>query len=97
MQDIKESMVSIIHGENICEGTFCILRHINAIKKLAEEYPNDVKIDHVNPDGSINVTFPASWFRLPKPPKKGREFTEEEKIKQGQIMAEARKKKANTK
>ena len=95
MQDIKETAISIIQGEDICEGTFCILRHINAVKKLAEEYPNDVKIDHINSDGSINATFPASWFRMPKPPRKGREFTEEEKREQARIMAEARKNKKN--
>lgn len=92
MQDIKETAISIVQGEDICEGTFCILRHINAVKKMAEEYPNDVKIDHINSDGSINATFPASWFKLPKPPRKGREFTEEEKQAQAKLMQEARRK-----
>lgn len=94
MQDIKETAISVVQGEDICEGTFCILCHINTVKKLAKDYPNDVKIDHINSDGSINATFPTSWFKLPKPPRKGREFTEEEKKKQGEILKEARKRKS---
>ena len=69
------------------------VKFINQIKKLKEEYPNEVIINHINPDGSICVNLPYDWFRLPKPKAK-RNFTPEQKAAMVERMKKARETKA---
>lgn len=52
---------------------------INRIRKLKQEYPDEVRIDHEpeKNDGCICAMIPVSWFRI-APPRKV-EMTEERK------------------
>ena len=47
------------------------------IRKLAEEHPDEVKIRHINADGSLVATIPVSYIKI-SPKRAGREMTEEE-------------------
>jgi hypothetical protein len=51
---------------------------INKIKRLSELYPDDVKIQHINKDGSLYAHVPLGWFKL-SPPKKV-SMTDEQKV-----------------
>lgn len=50
------------------EETFTISsserKWINRIKKYSEQYPNDVKITHINEDGSIIAEVNKKWFKF---------------------------------
>ena len=62
----------------------------NRIMKLAEEYPEQVKIT-VYPednDGCINAWIPAKWIRV-KPPVK-RNLTEEQRMAMSERLKKAR-------
>lgn len=78
-------------GEKVAGVTFSQRKWINKVKKYAEDYPDDVVIEAENDDGSIFAKIPVSWFKM-SPPKKGREFTEEEKAAIAERFALAREK-----
>jgi len=78
-------------GEKVAGVTFSQRKWINKVKKYAEDYPDDVVIEAENDDGSIFAKIPVSWFKM-SPPKKGREFTEEEKAAAAERLALAREK-----
>jgi len=78
-------------GEKIGSCTFSQKKYVNKVKKYAEEYPDDVKILAENEDGSIFVHMPVSWFKI-SPPRKGREFTDEEKQAAAERLRIAREK-----
>lgn len=79
-------------GDKIAVVTFSQKKWVNKIKKYSEEYPNDVQIVVENEDGSVVCKVPVSWFKM-SPPRKGREFTEEEKAATAIRLAKAREKK----
>lgn len=59
---------------------------VNKIKKLKEKYPESIKIEHENKDGSILARVPTKWFKISPP--KTMNYTDEQK----QAMAERMKK-----
>jgi len=81
-------------GETIATVTFSQRRMVNKLKKYAEDYPEDIKIVVENDDGSIVAHVPVSYFKF-TPPRKGREFTDEEKKAAADRLAQARKRKKN--
>ena len=78
-------------GETVATVTFSQRRMINKLKKYAEEDSN-IEIVVENDDGSIVAHVPVSYFKF-TPPRKGREFTEEEKKAAADRLAHARKRK----
>lgn len=72
--------------------TFSQKRFVSKLKKYAQDYPEDVEIISENDDGSICAHVPVSWFKF-SPPRKGREFTEEEKQAAAKRLADARQRK----
>ena len=84
-------------GETTATVTFSQKKWVNKIKKLAADYPNDVEILSGNGETDeppIVAHVPANWFKF-SPPRKGREFTEEEKKAAAVRLAEAREKRKN--
>ena len=65
---------------------------MNKVLKYAEEYPEEVKILARNQDGSVFAHVPISWFKF-SPPRKGREYTEEERAAAGERLREFRNRK----
>lgn len=54
-------------------------RYCSKIKKLNEQYPEEVIIRHINQDGSIVATLPVKYIKISHPKSVTREYTEEEK------------------
>lgn len=65
---------------------------INKIKKLAEQYPDDVEIKNrpEENDGCICATMPSDWLRI-SPPRRV-EMTEEQKAELAERLRLAREK-----
>ena len=83
---MTENVIEWITNEERATVTFSQGRFKTRIRKLAEEYPDEIEIAAENKDGSICAHIPTSWVRI-TPPKK-HEATEEEKERLRQ-MAEA--------
>ena len=84
MADIKETNFEFVAGESIATMSTAESKWINRIKKLAEQYPDDVKIVAVNKDGSLLAHVPVKWFNL-KPPVK-RNLTDEQRAELSERM-----------
>lgn len=67
--DIRETAIDHVAGEKIATFFSSETKWINQIWKLKEQYPDEVEIRHVNPDGSLIAHIPAEWFKV-KPKKK---------------------------
>ena len=79
-------------GDKIGAVTFSQRKMVSKIERYAEEYPDEIKIIKKNDDGSIYAHVPVSWFKF-SPPRKGREFSEEEKAAAAERLKIAREKK----
>lgn len=85
----KELCINYAEG-GIASATSSIQKWTTKAKKLAEKYPEEVKLIQ-NKDGSVYMTFPKEWLRFPQPPRT-RNMTKEQKEAMAQRMLEARKK-----
>lgn len=75
----NECAIEWLRGDKTATVTFPSANRYNSkIRKLAEAYPDDVKIRYENKDGSIVATIPTSFIKI-SPKRAGREMTEEEK------------------
>ena len=92
MDSLIDNTYEWFTGDNVAIVTFSQKKWINKMRKYAEEYPEEVQIVVENEDGSIVGRVPVTWFKM-SPPRKGREFTEEEKAATAERLALARKKK----
>ena len=79
MTDIRETGINHIAGEEHVTFFSSERKWINHIKRLKDKFPDEIDIKRENPDGSLVVHIPASWFQIK--PRKKIQFTEE------QIMA----------
>lgn len=70
--------------DTLATVTFPSGRFKSKIERLAADHPDDVKIRHRNPDGSIVATVPIKYIKLSAP----RVMSEEQK----QVAAERMKK-----
>lgn len=77
MSDFKENVIEWITGENTATITLTQGRTITKVKKLAEKFPDEVKIIHTNPDGSILAHISLRAIKINLTEK--RELTEEQK------------------
>lgn len=69
MDDIRETSIDHVAGENYATLFTSERKWINYIYKLKESHPDEVDIRHVNNDGSLIAHIPASWMKV-KPKKK---------------------------
>lgn len=90
MADLKETTIDYVVGDKEFTYYTAERRLISKLLKQAEAHPNEVKITHTNPDGSIIVHLPIRWFKAPSPPKKVSD-------KQCEVMRERMKKMRETK
>lgn len=76
MTDLQETNFEFLKGDK--HGCFSSSQQkwINKIKRLSEQYPDEVKIVKMNKDGSICAHLPVSWFKIT--PKKKRNLSEEQ-------------------
>ena len=87
-----ETSIDRVQGDNYCIVFTGEKKFINQLKEFSKLYPNDVKIQYENNDGSIEVKVPYNWFRFIKPPTK-RNYTEEQRRAMSETMKRARENK----
>lgn len=87
-----ETSIDRVQGDNYCIVFTGEKKFINQLKEFSKLYPNDVKIQYENNDGSIEVKVPYNWFRFIKPPIK-RNYTEEQRKAMSERMKRARENK----
>ena len=61
---VQENVIEWLNGDEEATCTFSQGRYINRVKKLAEKYPDRVKIMVQNKDGSILVKLPLKALHL---------------------------------
>ena len=64
MDDLRENVIEFLKDSKTATVTFCQGRFVTKIKKLAEKYPDEVKITTENRDGSIVAHVPTSYITL---------------------------------
>lgn len=60
----KENMIEWLVGQHNIRVTLTDPKYIRKVKKLAEKYPDKVKIKAINNDGSIFAHIPKSALKL---------------------------------
>ena len=89
---MNETAINRLQGEDYCSIFTAERKFINRLKKLAQDYPNDVTIQYINDDGSIGARVPSNWFLFVKPPTK-RTYTPEQLEAMKERMKKARERK----
>jgi hypothetical protein len=64
-----ENMIEFVTNTRSATVTFTNQKHINRIKKLYEEHPDEFKFFEENSDGSVCAKIPLKWVKI-SPPKK---------------------------
>ena len=90
LKDIKETAVNYIVGEKIATFYTAEKIYIDYIKEWVKEYPNDIKIEYKNKDGSLICQIPKSWVKI-KPPRKMSEEQRERAAERFRKMWEEKK------
>lgn len=67
--NVNENVIEFLRNQETATACFCQPRFISKVKKLAEEYPEDVIITDENPDGSIVAHIPTKWVKISAPRK----------------------------
>lgn len=63
----EENAIEFYTGDDYMTVSFTRAKYVNRVKKLAEEYPDEVSIEAVNEDGSICATLPLSYLKISHP------------------------------
>ena len=94
MADIHETVFESVSTDNM--ATFFSSEYVweQRALKLAEQYPDDVKLVAHNVDGSVTIHLPKKWFKI-SPPRKIN-LTDEQKAAIGLRLKQARDNKSNT-
>lgn len=69
IKDVRETAINFDDKSDFATYYVGQKKYINKLMKQAKQYPNDVTIKVVNPDGSILASVPKKWFKPPAPPK----------------------------
>ena len=80
MWEVYENSIEFLKKQKVMSVTFSQVKLANKFQKLAEKYPNEVRLIRKNEDGSVYGKLPVSYLHIYKPgsgPKK--EYTEEDK------------------
>lgn len=89
--DLRENAIEWYNGRDIITVTLSQRKYINKIMKYAEKYPEDVKIEKINEDGTILAHIPLSYLKIQKP----RTMSEEDKKKAKERLLKYHKNKKN--
>ena len=73
---VQENCIEWIKGSPTATVTFPKGRFSTKVTKLAEQFPDEVQICHVNKDGSIVAHIPVEYVLIRKPKKM--KYTEEQ-------------------
>lgn len=65
----NENCIEFLNNQHQITVSFCMSKWINKVKKLKEEYPDDIKIIAENPDGSICAKLPIKFLKISAPRK----------------------------
>lgn len=72
---MTENVIEWYTGNDTATVTFAQGKYKTKIRKLAEQYPNEVEIVAENKDGSLCAHVPLSYIRIMRP----RDVSEEER------------------
>ena len=92
MAELSENNIEWYTGDNRVTLSFSQKKYVSKIKKYAKNNP-EVEIVAESLDGSICAHIPLSWIKI-SPPRKGREFTEEERLAAAERLKIARENKS---
>ena len=84
MSDFKENVIEWITGEERATLSLSQRRTITRVKKLAEQYPDEVQIVAENQDGSVCVHMPVDYILIRKP--RVTELSDEEKSRRRDLL-----------
>ena len=76
MADERENAIEWINGQDMVTVTLSQGRYISKVKKLAEKFPDEVKIVKENSDGTILAHIPLNYIKINRA---SRDLTEEER------------------
>jgi len=62
--DMNETTYEHVSGDPIFRVTASERWSIAMVNRLKAARPDEVTIEHINPDGSMVVTFPFDWMRI---------------------------------
>jgi len=96
MADLRETSVEFITGDSYLVFSTNEYKYINRARKLMEAHPNEVEVVCDDPRFGITVRLPVSWFQMPRPKRKGREMTDEERAQMSARLKEYRDAKSST-
>lgn len=85
---MNENVIEWFDGDKVITATFNQRKYVTKIKKLAENYPNEVRITDENLDGSIVAHIPLRYLKISRPPV--RELTEDQKEATRERLEKAR-------
>lgn len=91
MAEISENNIEWYTGDDTVTLSFSQKKYASKVLRYANSR-SDVQIVAQNEDGSICAHIPLSWIKI-SPPRKGREFSEEEKAEAAERLRVAREKK----
>lgn len=86
--DCKENVIEWYNGQDILTITLSQKKFINKIKKLEKEFPDEVRIDKINKDGTILAHIPLKYLRISRP----RKLSEEERLAAAERLSNFKKK-----
>lgn len=92
MADFQENMIEWLTGQNRATLSLSQRRTITRVKKLAEQYPDEVQIVATNQDGSVCVHMPVNYIRFNRPV----ELSEGEKARRAQLLRDGRTQNENS-
>lgn len=90
MEAYSETAIDHIKGDTHCSVSTGEQAVRNRLAKLAERYPDDVKLVSNNADGSVYYHIPFKWVKL-SPPRKV-EMTDEKRVALANRMRAMREK-----
>lgn len=67
MAEIWETNINHCAGEDWITVCTAEKKWVNRLRKLSKQHEDDVTIVAENPDGSLLVRLPYSWFQFPRP------------------------------
>lgn len=65
--DGGENMFEFFRNQKVMTVTLTQKKFVNKVKALAEAYPDEVRIDYENEDGSVCAKMPVKYLKLTRP------------------------------
>ena len=85
--ELQENNIEWYTGDDMVTLSFSQKKYVN---KIMKHFDNpDIQVIAENIDGSICARIPLSWIKI-SPPRKGREFTDEERAAAAERLKVAR-------